>query len=131
MATEETDPVLPTDKAPNILYPNINSEETEPALPMKKIPDEPPQDQIVAVIGETGRWQLEKILIVFLVSIPGLAHIFVSAFVAPKRDFWCIDDLPLKNISPDEVPENLKVCISSCKKSYPTSLSKIFRMNVH
>ena len=62
----------------------------------------PPQDQIVAVIGnadpkkqsqnllpgEVGRWQLEKIAIVFLVSIPGLAHIFVSAFVFAKVDFW-------------------------------------------
>ena len=59
----------------------MTSEETEPALQMEKSPDEPPKDQIVAVIGETGRWQLEKILIVFLISIPGLAHIFVSAFL--------------------------------------------------
>ena len=40
------------------------------------------------ISGEVGRWQLEKIAIVFLVSIPGLAHIFVSAFVFAKVDFW-------------------------------------------
>ena len=68
----------------------------------------PSKDQIVEVIGETGRWQLEKILIVFLVSIPGLAHIFVSAFVAPKQDFWCEDDLP-ENYTYEDVTEKTKV----------------------
>lgn len=29
------------------------------------------QDQVTNVIGEVGRWQLEKILIVFLASAPG------------------------------------------------------------
>ena len=29
------------------------------------------QDQVTSVIGEVGRWQLEKILIVFLASAPG------------------------------------------------------------
>lgn len=69
----------------------------------------PQQDQIVAVIGEVGRWQLEKILIVFLVSVPGLAHVFISAFVFAKVDFWCADGLlpggpvneTLKNVCPD------------------------------
>ena len=28
-------------------------------------------DQVVAVIGEVGRWQLEKILIVFIAAAPG------------------------------------------------------------
>ena len=42
----------------------------------------------IQIAGEVGRWQLEKIAIVFLVSIPGLAHIFVSAFVFAKVDFW-------------------------------------------
>ena len=43
------------------------------------------------VIGEIGVWQLEKSLIVFLVSIPGLAQIFLTAFLLPKIDFWCDD----------------------------------------
>ena len=65
------------------------NKETEPVLQMKKDVDETEieDDQIVSVIGNTGRWQLEKLLLVFLVSIPGVAHIFVSAFVAPKTDF--------------------------------------------
>ena len=39
--------------------------ELEPALPKVK------GDQVSAVIGEVGRWQLEKILIVFLAAAPG------------------------------------------------------------
>ena len=42
------------------------SEELEPALP-KAVKT----DQVSAVIGEVGRWQLEKILIVFLAAAPG------------------------------------------------------------
>jgi len=71
----------------------------------------PPQDQIVAVIGEVGRWQLEKIAIVFLVSIPGLAHIFVSAFVFAKVDFWCADGLPDKTHANDSIKN---VCPDTC-----------------
>jgi len=90
----------------------MDDKKTEPALQEKTAPDEAPKDQIVAVIGETGRWQLEKILIVFLVSIPGLAHIFVSAFVAPKRDFWCADELADDVM---DVPDYLKNdCSMSC-----------------
>ena len=45
--------------------------ETDPALPKA---EEKPKggDQIANVIGEVGRWQLEKILIVFLASAPGI-----------------------------------------------------------
>ena len=43
------------------------------------------------MIGEIGLWQIEKFLIVFLVSIPGLAQIFLTAFLMPKTDFWCED----------------------------------------
>ena len=96
----------------------MTSEETEPALHEQKVQDEQPKDQIVAVIGETGRWQLQKILIVFFVSIPGLAHIFVSAFVAPKQDFWCADDLDDNDVLENGVPENILVYsfISDVKK---------------
>ena len=44
------------------------------------------------VIGEMGRWQVQNIAVVFLVGIPGLAHIYSSAFVAAKTDYWCMDD---------------------------------------
>ena len=43
--------------------------ETDPALPTAK-PEES-GDQITKVIGNVGRWQLEKILLVFLASAPG------------------------------------------------------------
>ena len=87
---------------------NNACEESEAESQMMKDCDESESDQIVSVIGNTGRWQLEKLLLVFLVSIPGVAHIFVSAFVAPKTDFWCEEgsetDLPVADVA-----ENLKV----------------------
>ena len=46
--------------------------ETSPALPPTKDAGKP-VDQISATIGEVGRWQLQKILIVFLASAPGNA----------------------------------------------------------
>ena len=82
---------------------NNASEETEAESQMMNDCDESESDQIVSVIGNTGRWQLEKLLLVFLVSIPGVAHIFVSAFVAPKTDFWCEEesttDLPVADVA--------------------------------
>ena len=47
--------------------------ETSPALPPTKDGDKP-VDQISSTIGEVGRWQLQKILIVFLASAPGNAY---------------------------------------------------------
>jgi len=64
-------------------------EETEPALPKPA----PKGDQITACIGEVGRWQLEKILIVFIAAAPGLAHIFHAGFITPKQKFWCEEAL--------------------------------------
>jgi len=61
--------------------------ETDPALPDSK--PKAPTDQITAVIGEVGRWQVEKILLVFIAAAPGLAHIFHSAFITPKTKAWC------------------------------------------
>ena len=46
---------------------------------------------MVEVVGPVGRWQLEKAAIVFLISIPGLAHIFLTPFLMPATDFWCGD----------------------------------------
>ena len=43
-------------------------DEKEPALPKPA----PKGDQITNVIGEIGRWQLEKILIVFIAAAPGI-----------------------------------------------------------
>jgi len=68
------------------------SEKTEGLLKEREgteVSSKQSQDQIISVIGETGKWQLQRIAIVFLVSIPGLAHIFVSPFSMPKTTFWC------------------------------------------
>ena len=46
--------------------------ESSPALPPTKDGDKP-VDQISSTIGDVGRWQLQKILIVFLASAPGNA----------------------------------------------------------
>ena len=48
--------------------------EKEPALPP---PAAPKGDQVINVIGEIGRWQLVKILIVFLAAAPGKNTFFV------------------------------------------------------
>ena len=44
--------------------------ETDPALP-KEVTHQVKIDQISNVIGDVGRWQIEKILLVFLASAPG------------------------------------------------------------
>ena len=49
--------------------------ETSPALPPTK--NDKTVDQISSTIGEVGRWQLEKILIVFLASAPGNADYYL------------------------------------------------------
>lgn len=51
-----------------------------------------PKDKMNEIIGQMGRWQMQNIAIVFLIGIPGLAHIYSSAFVAAKTDFGCIND---------------------------------------
>jgi len=68
---------------------STNEEESSPLKTKENIPN---KDQIVSVIGEKGIWQLEKSLIVFLVSIPGLGHIFLTPFLFPKTDFWCSNE---------------------------------------
>ena len=47
---------------------DTDTAETEPALGGSKPKS---GDQVTSVIGEVGRWQLQKILIVFLASAPG------------------------------------------------------------
>jgi len=76
------------------------SKETDPALP--KDPPKPKGDQITNIIGEVGKWQIEKVLLIFLASAPGLAHIFHASFITPKQKFWCervVDELG-KDVEP-------------------------------
>ena len=46
-----------------------------------------PKDKMSEIIGEIGRWQLQKIAIVFIIGVPGLCHIYGSVFVAATSDF--------------------------------------------
>lgn len=70
------------------------------------------KDQIVNVIGDIGWWQFEKSLIVFLVSIPGLAHIFLTPFLMPKYNFWCKDA---------DMNETLNNCNFDCTHEFEDS----------
>jgi len=69
---------------------NVGDKETDPALPK---PAAPKGDQITGIIGEVGRWQIEKVLLVFIAAAPGLAHIFHASFITPKQKFWCTQAL--------------------------------------
>jgi len=88
----------------------MGEKETDPAIPKAA----PKGDQVTNVIGEVGRWQLEKILIVFIAAAPGLAHIFHAGFITPKQKFWCksaIDAATGEDIPPPwtvEYPEKNK-----------------------
>ena len=55
-------------------------------------------DAIADIIGDIGKWQLQKIILVFLISVPGLALMFSVPFVFYKTDFWCEESATL-NIS--------------------------------
>ena len=41
-------------------------------------------DPISETIGNVGRYQVLRIILVFLISIPGIAHIFCSVFAVAK-----------------------------------------------
>ena len=81
-----------------------------------------PKEPIAEVMGDFGKWQMQKITIVFLIGIPGIAHIFSAAFVAAKTDFWCKDNL-LDNRSnytidtlPVGTPTNKNSCDIGCQE---------------
>ena len=52
-------------------------------------PNEISKDSIADVMGEFGKWQVQKIILVFLISVPGLATIFSVPFVFYKTNFEC------------------------------------------
>jgi hypothetical protein len=82
-------------------------------------PQKRPKDKLAEIIGEIGRWQLQNIFIVFLVGIPGLAHIYSSVFVAAKSDFWCSDDV-VEGIDPllSNISRNKDSCRQNCSGGY-------------
>jgi hypothetical protein len=72
--------------------------------------ESPDKDPIATVIGDIGRWQLQRIAVVFLVSMPGLCHIFCVVFGTVKVDYWCADnDAILNNDTRNECVENCSV----------------------
>ena len=80
-----------------------------------------PKDKMSQIIGEMGRWQIQNISIVFFIGIPGLAHIYSSAFVAAKTDFWCSEDLAAdSNLTYLEagVSINNEACQKGCKDGF-------------
>ena len=84
-----------------------------------------PKEPLAELMGEIGKWQLWRIAIVFWLGIPGIAHVFSSAFIAAKTDYWCKDELPnsWSNYTLDTLPKGIltsknvtKLCASSCKE---------------
>ena len=84
-----------------------------------------PKEPIGEIMGEIGKWQIQRILIVFVIGIPGIAHVFSAAFIAAKTDYWCKDDLPnnWSNYTLDTLPKGIltsknvtELCASSCKE---------------
>ena len=81
------------------------------------------KEPIGEIMGEIGKWQIQRILIVFVIGIPGIAHVFSAAFIAAKTDYWCTDDLPnnWSNYTLDTLPKGIltsknvtELCASSC-----------------
>ena len=48
-------------------------------------------DILSETIGDIGRFQATRIAFLFLISIPGLAHVFCLVFGLVKVDSWCAD----------------------------------------
>ena len=55
--------------------------------------DEMSKDPIAEIIGDVGKWQIQRILLFFIISLPGLALIFSVPFVFNKTDFWCDENI--------------------------------------
>ena len=66
----------------------------------------PDSDAVSTAIGDVGRYQVTRFILILLVSVPGLCHIFAVIFSTVKTDFWC-DDLPHSN-------DTKKECIDGC-----------------
>ena len=82
-----------------------------------------PREPIAEVMGDVGKWQLQRIAIVFFIGIPGISHVFSAAFVAAKTDYWCKDNLVDKlstnytaETLPYGTPLNKDACGIGCKK---------------
>lgn len=70
-------------------------------------PAEHNSDDLIQV---TGKWQIERITILFFVSLPGIAHVFTPVFVTAETQFKCKDDESNRNFTSDP----LEVCQENC-----------------
>ena len=66
----------------------------------------PEKDVISNAIGDIGRYQITRFIIVLLLTVPGIGHIFAMVFSTVKTDFWCEDDGPLNNYTRNECRDN-------------------------
>ena len=100
-----------------------NGPTTEPML--MEVPTAKPKEPLAEIMGEIGKWQVQRILIVFVIGIPGIAHVFSAAFIAAKTDYWCKDNLEdgVSNYTLDTLPQGTLtsknvslLCASGCKE---------------
>ena len=85
------------------------------------------KDQIADVIGDFGKWQVQKIILVFLISVPGLAMIFSVPFVFYKTEYGCVE-------SKSVLVGALNDSINSLKESqvlHQDNISKPLQKGVH
>ena len=66
----------------------------------------PESDAVSTAIGNVGRYQVTRFILILLVSVPGLCHIFAVIFSTVKTDYWCAE-FPLSNDTKNE-------CIEGC-----------------
>ena len=108
---------------------NENNGTSPEAMEMIKRNDvenaEKPKEPLAEIMGEIGKWQIKRILVVFLIGIPGIAHVFSAAFIAAKTDYWCKDELTndWSNYTIDTLPKEILssknvtlLCASECKE---------------
>ena len=57
------------------------------------------------MIGDVGRYQVTRFILVMLVSIPGLCHVYAVIFSTIKTDFWC-EGGPLNNDTRNQCSDN-------------------------
>ena len=88
-------------------------------------PNAKPKEPLAEIMGDIGKWQVKRIMIVFVIGIPGIAHVFSAAFIAAKTDYWCKDDLTDNrlNYTIDSLPKGIltsknvtQLCASECKE---------------
>ena len=98
-----------------------------PGSEQSTTPTSKSKDVIGSIIGDIGKWQITRIILLFLISMPGISLIFSMPFVFTSTQFWCKDDLT------DSVAKNLTghtACNIGCEqyeydRSYWTNTIKM------